>query len=148
MRATFPPAWGSAPFRNMTPTCTPGDGLPSKLPPPRCSQSVQHPPWALNPRVVPADDMLKIATDSKNLGFKGVICPHPSWVEPVNNAFTPTESQVEYYTQVRQVFSQAIAAGTAAVPFQWPNDRRAGGRVGQGSIGNGRCLRRQRRAEA
>lgn len=75
------------------------------------------PPMGAQPRVVPADDMGKIATDSKNLGFKGVICPHPSWVEPVNNAFTPTESQVEYYTQVRQVFAQAIAAGTAAFPF-------------------------------
>ncbi len=30
---------------------------------------------------------------------------------------TPTESQVDFYTQVREVFAQAIAAGTAAVPF-------------------------------
>jgi citrate lyase subunit beta/citryl-CoA lyase len=61
--------------------------------------------------------MLRIATDSKNLGFKGIICPHPSWVTPANTAFTPTESQVDYYTQVRHVFAQALAAGTAAVPF-------------------------------
>ena len=32
-------------------------------------------------------------------------------------AFTPTESQVDYYTQVRQVFANALAAGTAAAPF-------------------------------
>jgi len=74
-------------------------------------------PMGAGPRVVPAEEMLKIASDSKNLGFKGIICPHPSWVEPVNAAFTPTQSQVEYYTQVRDVFAQAIAAGTAAVPF-------------------------------
>ena len=29
----------------------------------------------------------------------------------------PTSSQEKYYTQVRQIFAQAIAAGTAAVPF-------------------------------
>ena len=75
------------------------------------------PPMGTQPRVVSTNDMAKIVTDAKNLGFKGVICPHPSWVEPVNSAFTPTQSQVEYYTQVRQVFAQAIAAGTAAVPF-------------------------------
>jgi citrate lyase subunit beta/citryl-CoA lyase len=63
------------------------------------------------------EDMLRIATDSKNLGFKGIICPHPSWVTPANTAFTPTESQVDYYTQVRHIFAQALAAGTAAVPF-------------------------------
>ena len=35
----------------------------------------------------------------------------------MNTAFTPTESQVDYYTQVRNVFAQGVAAGTAAVPF-------------------------------
>ena len=74
-------------------------------------------PLGVQPRPMGFDDMLKVATDSKNLGFKGVLCPHHSWVAPVNTAFTPTESQVDYYTQVRNVFAQGVAAGTAAVPF-------------------------------
>ena len=73
------------------------------------------------------EDMLEIATASKNLGFKGMVCPHPGWVGPVNSAFTPTESQVEYYTQVRHVFAQAIAAGTARRALPRAHDRRAGG---------------------
>ena len=77
---------------------------------------IAHPLGTL-PRLLSGDDMLKAATDSKNLGFKGIICPHTSWVSSVNTAFTPTESQVDFYTQVRDVFAQAIAAGTAAVPF-------------------------------
>ena len=77
---------------------------------------VAHPVGTL-PRLVPDEDMLKTATDSKNLGFKGIICPHPSWISSVNTAFTPTQSEVDFYTQVREVFAQAIAAGTAAVPF-------------------------------
>ncbi len=63
------------------------------------------------------DEVLRLATVGKNLGTKGVICPDATWIEPVNTAFTPTEGQVQYYTQVREVFAQAVAAGTAAVPF-------------------------------
>ena len=74
-------------------------------------------PLGTRPRPMGFEEMQKVATDSMNLGFKGVICLHPSWIEPVNIALTPTESQVDYYTQVRNVFAQAIAAGTAAVPF-------------------------------
>lgn len=74
-------------------------------------------PMGTQARLPAADEMLKVATDSKNLGFRGILCPHPSWVEPVNTAFTPTEPQVDYYRQVREIFAQAIAAGTAAVPF-------------------------------
>ena len=76
-----------------------------------------HPLGAI-PRVWPRDGLLELALKSINLGSKGIICPHPSWVEPVNEAFTPMESQVEYYTQVREVFAEAVASGTAAVPFQ------------------------------
>ena len=69
------------------------------------------------PVLAPRDELFRPAKVGKDLGFKGVICPHPSWVEPVNAAFTPAQELVEYYTQVREVFAQAIAAGTAAVPF-------------------------------
>ena len=74
-------------------------------------------PLGTHPRELPEEEVHKVATDSKNLGFKGILCLHPSWIKPVNAAFTPTESRVEYYTQVRQIFAQAVAAGTAAVPF-------------------------------
>lgn len=63
------------------------------------------------------EEMAQIATDSRNLGFKGLVCGHPNWIAPVNEAYTPTESLVDYYTQVREVFAQALAAGTAAAPF-------------------------------
>lgn len=63
------------------------------------------------------EDMVRIATDARNLGFKGMVCGHPSWLAPVNEAYTPAESLVDYYRQVREVFAQALAAGTAAAPF-------------------------------
>ena len=74
-------------------------------------------PMGLGVQHLSHEDMVKIATDIRNLGFKGMICGHPRWVEAINEAFTPTASLVEYYTQVREVFAQALAAGTAAAPF-------------------------------
>ena len=37
---------------------------------------------------------------------------------PLNAVFSPTEEQVSYYTEVRRVFAEGVARGTAAVPFQ------------------------------
>ena len=74
-------------------------------------------PLSLTPRLLPRDDLLRLATMARNLGFKGAICPHPSWIEPVNTAFSPTPEQVAYYTRVREVFAEGVARGTAAVPL-------------------------------
>jgi citrate lyase subunit beta/citryl-CoA lyase len=74
-------------------------------------------PVSLTPRLLPEKDLLHLATVARNLGFKGAICPHPSWIEPVNTAFSPTAEQVSYYTQVREVFAEGVARGTAAVPL-------------------------------
>ena len=43
--------------------------------------------------------------------------PGPSWVTPVNAAFTPTADLVAHNKRVREVFAEAVAAGTAAVPL-------------------------------
>jgi citrate lyase subunit beta/citryl-CoA lyase len=74
-------------------------------------------PLSLQPRLLPREEILRPATVARNLGFKGTICPHPSWVEPVNAAFTPTPALVAYYTKVREVFAEGVARGTAAVPL-------------------------------
>ena len=74
-------------------------------------------PLSLIPRLLPPEELLRMATMARNLGFKGAICPHPSWIEPVNRAFSPTAEQVAYYTKVREVFAEGVARGTAAVPL-------------------------------
>jgi citrate lyase subunit beta / citryl-CoA lyase len=74
-------------------------------------------PLSLSLRLLPRDELLQHATVARNLGFKGAICPHPSWIEPVNTAFSPTPEQVTYYTRVREVFAEGVARGTAAVPL-------------------------------
>jgi citrate lyase subunit beta/citryl-CoA lyase len=74
-------------------------------------------PLSLSPRLWPDKDVLQQATVARNLGFKGAICPHPSWIDPVNAAYSPTAEQVSYYTRVREVFAEGVARGTAAVPL-------------------------------
>jgi citrate lyase subunit beta/citryl-CoA lyase len=49
--------------------------------------------------------------------MKGVFCPLPGWVAPVNAAFTPTPELVEWNRRVREAFAAGVAAGTAAVPL-------------------------------
>lgn len=76
-------------------------------------------PLSVDPRELPDAKVHELATKAKNLGMKGVICPHPysSWVAPVNAAFTPTPELVEWNRRVREAFAVGVAAGTAAVPL-------------------------------
>jgi citrate lyase subunit beta/citryl-CoA lyase len=74
-------------------------------------------PLGVNPRRLPPAEIHRMATDARNLGMKGVVCPDPSWVAPVNDAFTPSADLVAHNKRVREVFADALAAGTAAVPL-------------------------------
>ena len=74
-------------------------------------------PMGLGVEKLSYQELIRTATDARNLGFKGMVCSHPVWVAPINEAYTPSESLVDYYSQVREVFAQALAAGTAAAPF-------------------------------
>jgi len=66
---------------------------------------------------MPEAEIHALATKARNLGMKGVICPHPNWVVPVNAAFTPTAELVSWNKRVREAFAAGVAAGTAAVPL-------------------------------
>jgi citrate lyase subunit beta / citryl-CoA lyase len=59
----------------------------------------------------------ELAVKAKNLGMKGILCRHASWVAPINAAFTPTPALVEWNRRVREAFTAGVAAGTAAVPL-------------------------------
>jgi citrate lyase subunit beta/citryl-CoA lyase len=74
-------------------------------------------PLSVVPRLLPAEEIERLASRGRNMGFKGAICPHPSWVAPCNRAFTPALEQIEYYREVRRVFAAGIAQGRAAVPL-------------------------------
>ena len=74
-------------------------------------------PLSVVPRLLPVEEIERLAERGRNTGFKGAICLHPSWVEPCNRAFTPTQEQVEYYREVRRLFAEGVARGSASVPL-------------------------------
>jgi citrate lyase subunit beta/citryl-CoA lyase len=74
-------------------------------------------PLSVERRDAPDGEVHAAATKARNSGMKGVICPHPGWVAPVNAAFTPTEELVTWNKRVREAFAAGVAAGTAAVPL-------------------------------
>jgi citrate lyase subunit beta/citryl-CoA lyase len=82
----------------------------------RLPLGIGHPLGAL-PREMDDAELLQMADRARNTGFKGAVCPFPSWVPMCNRAFTPTDEQVAYYREVRTAFAKGVARGTAAVPF-------------------------------
>lgn len=76
-----------------------------------------HPTSTLLPKLT-EEEVVGEGVRARNLGFKGALVSEGDWVSPLNAAFSPTEEQVDYYTEVRQVFAEGVARGTAAVPFR------------------------------
>ena len=75
-----------------------------------------HPLGTLQPDLN-QDQLLNEGTRAKDLGFKGALIRNPDWVTPLNAAFSPAQEQVEFYTEVRRLFAEGVARGTAAVPL-------------------------------
>jgi citrate lyase subunit beta/citryl-CoA lyase len=74
-------------------------------------------PLSVQSKAASVEEVHALAVKGKNLGMKGVLCPHADWVAPVNAAFTPTPELVVYNKRVREAFAAGVAAGTAAVPL-------------------------------
>jgi citrate lyase subunit beta/citryl-CoA lyase len=74
-------------------------------------------PAGLFPHVDDAEERHRLALRSKNMGFAGILCPHPAWVEPCNRALTPTSERLEFYRETRRLFAEGVARGTAAIPY-------------------------------
>ena len=74
-------------------------------------------PYGVLPQFDDDTEIARLALRSKNLGFAGAICPHPSWVSHCNRAFAPPEDKLDFYRETRRLFSEGVARGTAAVPY-------------------------------
>ena len=63
------------------------------------------------------DGLKKFALQSRRLGFSGMSLIHPSQIEHVNAAFTPSADEIDYCRRVVQAFDEAIARGEGAIAF-------------------------------
>jgi citrate lyase beta subunit len=57
------------------------------------------------------------ALQSRRLGFSGMSLIHPSQIEHVNAAFTPSSDEIDYCRRVVQAFDDAMARGEGAIAF-------------------------------
>ena len=63
------------------------------------------------------EGLTAFAQQARRLGFTGMSLIHPSQVDAVNAAFTPTEEEIDYCRKVVQAFEEARARGEGSVAF-------------------------------
>jgi citrate lyase subunit beta / citryl-CoA lyase len=61
------------------------------------------------------DGLETSARAALSFGFQGKMCIHPNQIPVVNRVFTPTEAEIAFAERVVAAFTQAEAAGSAAV---------------------------------
>ena len=64
-----------------------------------------------------SDGLLGFAKQSRQLGFSGMSCIHPSQVDAINTVFSPTAEEIEYCQKVLQAFDEANARGDGSIAF-------------------------------
>ncbi len=69
------------------------------------------------PNLQDTEGLKAFALQSRRLGFTGMSLIHPSQVDPVNAAFTPTADELEYCRKVVAAYKEAVARGDGAVAF-------------------------------
>lgn len=57
------------------------------------------------------------SSQSRRLGFTGMSLIHPSQIDPINAAFSPTSEEVEYCQHVIKAFDEARARGEGSIAF-------------------------------
>lgn len=60
----------------------------------------------------------KDCADAANMGFTGKLTVHPDQIEIVNNAFTPTDAEIAYATELIEAFAVYEQQGRMAFSFQ------------------------------
>lgn len=65
-----------------------------------------------------ADGARAFAEQNRRLGFRGQVLIHPSHVELVNEVYSPSAFEVEFYAGMIEAFEKAEAEGAAAVRYE------------------------------
>jgi citrate lyase subunit beta/citryl-CoA lyase len=64
------------------------------------------------------DGCRQFAEDGRRLGYRGLVCIHPSHVAVANEIFTPDPESVDFYRRMVAAFREGEAAGHGAVNFE------------------------------
>ena len=80
--------------------------------------SLNHPLCGLWQEIQDLAGLRAFAQQNRRLGFRGQLVIHPSHVAIVNDVFTPSAEDVDYYRRMIQAFEDGEQAGSAAVTYQ------------------------------
>ncbi|QLQ11654.1 MAG: CoA ester lyase [Nocardioidaceae bacterium] len=83
-----------------------------------CRQYGLHALTALWEDLNDLEGLRQFADYGLQLGFRGQIVIHPSHVQVVNEVYTPSDADVEYYQELVATVEQAVAQGHGAIRFR------------------------------
>ena len=70
------------------------------------------------PAIRDTEGFLKDSKAGRQLGFEGRMLIHPNQIEPSHEAYAPTQEQVDYAKEVKEVFEQAMSEGQASIALR------------------------------
>jgi citrate lyase subunit beta/citryl-CoA lyase len=79
---------------------------------------LHHPVTGVWQDIKNVDGFRRFAEDARRLGYRGMVCIHPSHVAISNEVFTPSAETVDFYRRMIAAFRSAEAAGSGAVDFE------------------------------
>ncbi|MDR7303936.1 HpcH/HpaI aldolase/citrate lyase family protein [Haloactinomyces albus] len=83
-----------------------------------CREAGIHALTGLWEKLSDTDGLAEFARRGRQLGFRGMIAIHPSHVATINEAFTPSDEDVEFYRGIVDTYEKATADGTGAVRYR------------------------------
>ncbi len=75
-------------------------------------------PLSITMAAVDETELTKAVRRARDIGFKGAVCPRPSWVKICNDGFRPSQDELAYYRKASEVFEDGLRRGLASVPLE------------------------------
>lgn len=79
---------------------------------------VLHPMTGLWTDVSDLEGLRKFAQEGRDLGYEGMTVIHPSHVSVINDVFSPSQEEMQYWQRLLEAMESAEALGSAATVFE------------------------------
>jgi citrate lyase subunit beta/citryl-CoA lyase len=83
-----------------------------------CREAGLRPLTGLWEDIADLDGLAGFATRGRQLGFRGMIVIHPSHVPVVNEVFSPSEEDIDFYRGMVSAYLAAARAGEGAIRYR------------------------------
>jgi citrate lyase subunit beta/citryl-CoA lyase len=83
-----------------------------------CREAGIHALTGLWENLADLEGLREFARRGRQLGFRGMIAIHPSHVPVINDVFSPSDADIEFYRGLVEVYEKAAADGTGALRYR------------------------------